>query len=85
MVSTARERKFTGAITRCHLERDEGIVYAARECRCHIDGEVWHLNIRGDVVETLRKFRLITVNSERLGTETRTIPWEVWLARVMTP
>ena len=41
----ALRRKFIASITRRSLERDEGIVYAARECRSHIDGEVWHLDV----------------------------------------
>lgn len=45
-------RKSTALIIRRRLERDEGIVYAASDCRCHIDGEVWHLNIRGEMMET---------------------------------
>ena len=51
--------------------------------RVHIDGEVWHLNIRGETAEMplLIKFRLITVNSDWLVDEPRTIPWEVWRKR----
>ena len=47
MASLARyvARNQPNAIIRRHLERDEGIVYAARERRCHIDGEVWHLDV----------------------------------------
>jgi hypothetical protein len=38
--------------------------------RVHIDGEVWHLNIRGDMVETPWQIQVpaITVNSDRLRT-----------------